>query len=257
MNLKHFLSGFGLLTAGFVLSGTSAQAFNFTTNLAPGSNDPRGDIFLQSVTLGDGTTVSNFSVVNRATIIHNDEWTGGNTGAASSDRGDNASGVKLEAATNASIAASLGNLNLNNIIDTEDTGSFKINVSFERAVSSLFFWERGMNSKLGVQALDSSGNLIGRFLTLDSRTWQYAGFSIDTTEISGAQRVGSLGVSLADLGVSGPIQSIQLTSSRSFNGPDFKVVGATAAVPEPTTMAGLALAGAGMAALRRRQSKKA
>jgi hypothetical protein len=257
MNLKYFLSSFGLLTVGLALSGASAQAFTFTTNLAPGSTDPKGDIFLQSVTLGNGTTVSNFSLVNSATIISNDSWTGGNTGAASSDRGDNASGVKLEAATNASIVASLGNLNLNNIIDTEDTGSFKINVSFEQAVSNLFFWERGMNSRLGVQALDGSGNLIGNLLVLDSRTWQWAGFSIDTTEISSAQRVGSLGVSLADLGVSGPIQSIQLTSSRSFNGPDFKVVGEAAAVPEPTTMAGLAIAGLGMAAARRRQNKKA
>lgn len=257
MNLKYFLSTFGLLTVGLAFSSTSAHAFSFTTNLAPGSTDPKGDIFLQSVTLGDGTNVSDFSLVSSTNIISNDSWTGGNTGAASSDRGDNASGVKQEFATNDGITASLGNLNLNNIIDGEDNGSFRINLSFEQAVSNLFFWERGMNSKLGLQALDSSGNLIGNLLMLDSSKWQWAGFSIDTTEISGAQRVGSLGVSLADLGVSGPIQSIQLTSNSSFNGPDFKVVGEAAAVPEPTTMAGLAIAGLGMAAARRRQNKKA
>lgn len=257
MKLKSLLTSLGLLTVGLACSGNSAQAFNFTTNLASGSVDPTRDIFLQSVSLNDGTTISNFSLVSSATIISNDNWTGGNSGAASSDRGDNASGINLERATNTSIASSLGNLNLNNIIDTEDRGTFKINVSFEQAVSSLFFWERGMNSQLGVQALDSNGSLIGNLLTLDSRTWQYAGFGIDTTEIAGAQRVGSLGVSLADLGVNGPIHSIQLTSTSAFNGPDFKVIGgSSAAVPEPTTMAGLALAGIGLTTLRRRQSKK-
>lgn len=256
MNLKHLLASFGVLTASLTLSGAPAQAFSFTTNLAPGSTSPKGDIFLQSVTIGN-ETVSNFSLVKTANILANDLWNGGNTGAASSDRGDNATGVKTEKATNESVVASLGNKNLNNIIDTEDSGSFKMNLTFESAVNNLLFWERGMNSSIGVQAIDSAGNLIGNYLKLDSRTWQYAGFNIDTTEIGDAQRVGSLGVSLADLGVSGPIAGIQLRSESSFNGPDFKVVGTSAAVPEPTTMAGLAIAGAGMAAARRRLAKKA
>jgi len=256
MKLTQVLAGAGLLSIGLTLSSAPVQAFSFQTNLAPGSNDPKGDIWLKSVTVG-GTEVSNFSLVNNAKIIYNDAYKGGNTGAASSDRGDNASGVKKEDATNASIVQSLGNLNLNNIIDGEDSGSFKINVSFEKAVSSLFFWERGMNSKLGVQALDAAGNLVGKYLILDSSKFNYAGYSIDTTEIVGAQRVGSLGVNLADLGLSNAISSIQLTSTSKFNGPDFKVVGGTAAVPEPTTMAGVALASAGFAAARRRQRQQA
>ena len=257
MKLQKLLVGFSFLSVGLTLSATSAQAFTFQTNLAPGSSDPKGNIWLESVTLNDDTVFSDFSFVSGAQIVHNDLYTGGNTGAASSDRGDEADGVKLEKATNESIVQSLGNNNLNNIIDGEDQGSFVINVSFEKAVSSLFFWERGMNSRLGVQALDTAGNLIGNFLTLDSRTWKAAGFSIDTTEIGGAQRVGSLGVSLADLGVTGPISAIQLTSRSNFNGPDFKVIGGAApqAVPEPTTMAGLALAGAGFAAARRRRQQ--
>jgi len=258
MNLKHLLASIGILTAGFMVSTSSAQAFSFTTNLAPGSAAPRGDIFLDSVKLNDGSVIKNFSTVQRANILQNDSYTGGNTGAASSDRGDNASGVKAELATNTSVAASLGNLNLNNIIDGEDQGSFKINLSFEKAVSNLFFWERGMNSKLGVQAIDAAGNLIGRFMELNSSTWQYAGYNIDTTEIGGEQRVGSLGVSLADLGVAGPISGIQVSANASYNGPDFKVIGGSAeAVPEPTTMAGLALGGAGLAAARRRKMKQA
>ncbi len=192
-----------------------------------------------------------------AQIVHNDVWSGGNTGAASSDRGDNASGQKQELATDASIAASLGNRNLNNIIDTEDKGSFKINLFFEQAVSHLFFWERGMNSDLSVQALDASGNLIGSLLRISRNTWQSSGYSINTTEIGSAQRVGSWGLTLSDLGVSGAIAGIQVSADASHNGPDFKVVGSAAAVPEPATMAGLALASAGFAAARRRKKQMA
>lgn len=254
MNLKQIVTTASVITAGLLISGAPAKAFSFGTNFT--GSDPTADITLNSVTVG-GQTVSNFSLVKSAQIIQNDEWTGGNTGAASSDRGDNASGIAQEKATNASVAASLGNTNLNNIIDTEDQGSFKMNVFFENAVSNLFFWERGMNSDLSVQALDANGGLIGNLFKITRDTWQSAGYSIDTTEISGAQKVGSWGLSAKDLGVVGSIFGLQISADASSNGPDFKVVGQSAAVPEPTTMAGLALAGAGFAAARRRKKQAA
>lgn len=256
MNPKNYAVLAGLLAGGLLTtSSTPAQAFSFTTNLGAGSNAPKGDIWLDSVQLTDGTIVNNFSLVERAQILHNDLHTGGNTGAASSDIGDRASGVKAEVATPESIVASLGNTNLNNIIDTEDRGSFKINLFFESAVDMLFFWERGMNSKLGVQAIDSNGSLLGNFLELDSKFWSYAGYGIDTKEIGGTQRVGSKGLTLADLGVSGPIAGIQVTSKgASYNGPDFKVAGSAASVPEPATMAGIGLVAGVMAMSRRRKS---
>ncbi len=262
MHLGNIAKGVGVVLASLVATATSAQAFSFTTNLTPGSQAPKGNIFLQSVTYG-GKTVNNFGLVSGANILQNDLWTGGNTGAASSDRGDTATGVKLEKATNASVVASLGNLNLNNIIDTEDTGSFTINLYFNQAVSNLFFWERGMNSKITVQALagDQSNQLIGNKLVLGSTSkntkWSYAGFGIDTTEITGTQDVGSFGVSLEDLGILGPIKGIQITTIGSYNGPDFKIIGQAAAVPEPSVMAGLALVGTSVLASRRRQSAKA
>jgi hypothetical protein len=261
MNLKYVVATISLLATGMMASGSPAQAFSFSTNFSGttdsgGNLDPTRNIMLNSVTLSDGRTISNFALVQSANIISNDTWTGGDTGAASSDRGDNASGIQQEAATNSSIVASLGNLNLNNIIDVEDTGSFKINLSFGQAVSSLFFWERGMNSDLTIQALDQAGNLIGNLFRIDRNTWQNAGFAIDTTEISGAQQVGSRGISVGDLGLTGPIFGIQVSADASHNGPDFKVMGSAEAVPEPTTMAGLALAGAGLAAARRRRSKQ-
>lgn len=255
MNLKYLLIGFGIAAAGLSLSGNAAQAFSFSTNFT--GNDPKGDIWLNSVSFG-GKTVTDFALVNAASIVSNPAYTGGNTGAASADKGDlTTTGVKKEGPTAADIVTNLGNKNLNNIIDGEDSGAFKINLKFDRAVSNLFFWERGMNSDLNVQALDAGGNLVGNLFKISRNLWTGAGYSIDTTEIGGAQRVGSYGLSLADLGVGGPIAGIQVSALSSFNGPDFKVAGEAAAVPEPATMAGLALAGSGLAWARRRRLKQA
>lgn len=252
-----------LLTASLVAATTAtalvgplnpAQAFSFTTNYTTDhtGGPPLGNIFLESVEF-DSMTFTDFVLINAANIIWNDVYTGGNTGAASSDHGDNASGIAVEDPTAAQLVASLGNLNLNNIVDTEDQGSFTIDFSFTKAVHYLFVWERGQNSRLGIQALDSKGNTVGNFLEVFSGDFDYAGFDIDTTEIAGPQPVGSRGIRLSDLGVAGPIAGIRVSSQAHYNGPDFKIIGGSAAVPEPTTMLGLALAGAGLVYTRRRR----
>ncbi|MBW4486274.1 MAG: PEP-CTERM sorting domain-containing protein [Trichocoleus desertorum ATA4-8-CV12] len=240
-------------TVTIAASSAPAQAFSFTTQFT--GTPPTKDIILTSVKF-NGQKVTDFSLVSRAQILQNDPYTRGNSGAASSDIGDKASGTKQESATNDSIVASLGNLNLNNIIDTEDKGSFKINLFFEKAVDTLFLWERGMNSKLGLQAINSAGTLIGNFLEVDSSTFVNASYSIDTKEIGEAQNVGSLGLNLSDLGVgTSAIAGVQLVSKSSYNGPDFKIVGAT--VPEPSTMAGLGLAAGAFLTTRRRKAGRA
>jgi hypothetical protein len=242
----------------------SAQAANFTTTVSQ-STDSKADIWLQSITQqnkeGKYQTFNNFSFVNKVTGLSNTQFTGGNTGAASTDRGDNASipkSIQVSEDPKADeIAAYLSNNNLNNIIDTEDKGAFTMNLWFDTTISqdssgldNLFFWERGKNSDLRIQAIDEKGNLLGNFLELTSTTQQIASYKIDTTEIGSAQDVGSWGVSLKQLGLNDEqatkgIKGIQVIAEKDFNGPDFKVIARRAdlpqSVPEPSTTAALGL----------------
>ncbi|UKO96273.1 exosortase-dependent surface protein XDP2 [Nostoc sp. UHCC 0870] len=132
--------------------------------------------------------------------------------------------------------------------------------SGRRGLDSFFFFERGLNSDIKVQGIDTNGNLVGNYYTITRDLWKSAGYSIDTTEVSGAQPVGSWGVSYADLGLNSDIvlSGLKLISETSFNGPDFKVFATTSfcctPIPEPTTMIGLG-AVAGLMLVRRRQMK--
>jgi hypothetical protein len=264
MIIKSTVAIASLLASSLVVASSApAQAFSFTTNLDPSSTDPSGDMRLTSVTYADGTEFSDFAYVNRVEVLSNDVHTRGNEGAASADRGRNTTtGVNVEHISNdnaGDLVTNLNNNNLNNIVDGEDRGSFRMNFFFDSLVDNIFVWERGMNSRLGVQAIDRSGNLLGDFLKLDSRNFDNAGFSINTMEIGNSvQRVGSLGVSLADLGVlDAAIAGIQVSAERGYRGPDFKVAGAsTEAVPEPATMLATGLVAGGFAWARRRKAQQ-
>ncbi|NER78364.1 MAG: PEP-CTERM sorting domain-containing protein [Leptolyngbya sp. SIO1D8] len=260
------------LTAGTLLTlSSSAHAFLFETNdfdTNPLSrSDAEHDIFLESIKVLDNDggileTITDFSYVQSAEIVHNDEFTGGNSGAASTDTGDQATtGTQVENATAADIAENLGNNNLNNIIDTEDKGSFEIDLHFDKVIDNLLVWERGNdrdtwgagNSDLAIQALDGDGNLIGNYLKISRDQWKNAGFYIDTKEIGRSQEVGSLGVNIAqDLGVEDGVMSLRFFSESSFNGPDWKFVGTDAVrgdvadVPEPAFILGLGALGSAL-----------
>jgi hypothetical protein len=256
MNAKLYAPICVGLIAGSLGFASSAQAFSFTTHYdeALSTNPSQGDIWLEAVEF-DGKTVSNFSFVDRVDIIHNDLWTGGNSGAGSADKGDQATvGLSEERLTNDGARTALRNTNLNSIIDGEDRGEFSMNLWFDNAVDNLFFWERGRNSAMTIQAIDTAGDILGDSLTINSRNWDNAGFRLDTIEIGGSQRVGSLGVSLADLGLSSAIQGVRVSAEGTsfYNGPDWKVVGEK--VPEPGTVVGLGSIAMALVASRRRRS---
>ncbi|ERT05573.1 PEP-CTERM -sorting domain protein [Lyngbya aestuarii BL J] len=256
-----------LALTGVFASSAQAAGFSFKTNYTAdlaGDDMWKGNIWLESIEFS-GQTVSEFSIVKDAKIVSNDLWTGGNSGAASADMGDEATvGLKQEELTEAGAVAALGNLNLNSIIDTEDSGNFAIDVMFDKAVDNILVWERGKNSKLDVQAIDSKGNLIGNLINLPkSNNWTDAGYSIDTKEISGAQKVASIGLSLADFGLSANDSIFgyrMMSQGSSYNGPDWKILGTTdatpASVPEPTSVIGLGLVAGSFVASRRRQKSK-
>lgn len=272
MKFRHLVAGFGIAVSTVALAiQAPANAFDFKTNYTTdysGAARWTNNIWLDSVEFTDEATgeiksISDFTLVNYVDNVTNDLWTGGNSGAASVDLGDNATldmgdgnvlTQGVEAPDSDQLSAVLSNKNLNNIVDTEDVGDFAMDLYFDKAVDNLFVWERGMNSKMDLQAIDSEGNTIGSLLALsNAKNWDYAGYELNTQEIGGAQKVSSLGVSMADLGVDSPIAGVRVFSrGRAYNGPDWKILGSIAEnqpetpedVPEPSALLGLLTIGA-------------
>lgn len=291
MKIDRAITSLGLACGTFLVFSASARAADFITNVNQ-TTDPTANILLQSVTQ-NGVTINQFNLINEAkgNILYNDTIklsgssgetanpnAGGynnNTGAASTDRGDNASkpnGLEVSGIkdpTMPDIATYLGNQNLNNIIDTEDNGAFEMNLFFtymlqedNKGLDNIFIWERGKNSDLIVQAIDEKGDLIGNYLKLNRGDQTNAGYQIDTLEIGGAQNVGSWGVSLSQLGVN-TAAGIRIKTESAFNGPDFKIMGRLndnpvlrKSVPEPATTIGLGLLVGSLAVSRRRKLGK-
>lgn len=280
MKNRHLAASIGMAACALVGAIQSpANAFNFTTNYSTdftGGERWENNIWLESVEFTDAVTgelksVSDFTLVKNVDNVTNDLWTGGNSGAASVDLGDQATldlgngnivDHGFEAPDSDQLSAVLSNKNLNNIIDTEDKGDFAMDLYFENAVDNLFVWERGMNSKMDLQAIDQDGIAVGDVIALEnSKHWQFADYSLDTQEIGKAQKVGSLGVSMADLGVDAPIAGVRVFSrGKAYRGPDWKILGSIAEqpvdseqVPEPSALFGLIAVGA-IAAKRLKQA---
>jgi hypothetical protein len=250
-SFTQFVAIASTAAGALLLSAGHASAFTFETTYK--GTPPTGDIMLQSVKIGE-QIIKNFALVNNVVLVENDLHTGGNTGAASSDHGDDVQdGLKVEAPSGEDVKASLGNLNLNKIIDTEDSGSFVMDLYFDQAIDKLLLWERGINSTLKVQIGNHTETL-----TKDHFGLGKTNFSIDTTEIGGKQKVGSFGLNLfSDFGIEGGYKGpVRIISEADFNGPDFKVIG-VAAVPEPATVLGLTAVAGAFVASRRRKSTAA
>lgn len=243
-------------------ANVSAATFSFVTNTSV-NNAPTGDILLDSVTFGS-TTISDFVFVDEVVIVENDPIDDlvENSGAASSDKGDDVVAPGITASglvdpTPEQIRDNLANNNLNSIVDTEEDGNFTLDLDFGQVIDTLFLWERGGNSSLELQALDVNGTLIGSAVTVDSSTFDSAGFSIDTTQIEGAQEVFSLGIEAPHFfNTTDDIYGVRAISEAVFNGPDFKLIASAPSVPEPATVLGLAaVAGAFCLSRGRGQAK--
>jgi hypothetical protein len=257
-SLKAVLVSVGLVSTAIVIAPQAQAAtlsgFTFGTTVDNTTN-PTQDVNLQSVTIGS-LTVNSFETVQTANIRQQlMTKTTPEQGPASSERGDGVLDATCPAVdagiTNNDVVASLGNLNLNCIIDTENgVGISEIDVFFNprKLVNTFFFWERGQESDLQVEGLDINGNVITPKFKINRTAWSPAGFGINTTEITRTQAVGSYGLR-SDVRLHG----LRLFSKTDFNGPDFKVVATQ--VPEPATMLGLGAVSGAAVLLRRRRQK--
>lgn len=269
MNFLKSLSLLSGLAITTVIAGAlPAQAFDtfsFKTNSTYKVGQEKNDILLQSV-VKNGETITRFNTVSSAKIVQQNSKTinGKVHGLMSTNCGDKvANCVSAELPSSTQVVETLGNLNLNKIIDTEEfLGSSILDVFFQKPSDSFYLFERGGmmgsnaragNSDLKVQALDAQGRLLGQTFTIGKNMWTDAGYAIDTKEIDHAQKVGSFGLSSKN----GMIAGLRLTTNST--GADYKVIASSRTVstkvPEPATLAGFVAIG-GTLALRRRKLAK-
>ncbi len=246
---KVSLAAAGLLAVAMPAQAGTFHGFEFDTEFTPDTPDPQADITLVSVTGNLGGYVEDFSLVTSA---ENHNLSNNTNGPSSTDCGDLVLCTPVEEASGSDIVDILGNLNLNKIVDIENEntseGRTSFDIFFTDDVNTFYFWERGMNSDLMVEALDADGNVIGG-KKIERTSWLDAGYDIDTTEINEAQDVGAYGLKLNT-----DVKGLRLSSEIAFNGPDIKVV-ATKTTPEPASIAALGLiAGSALLAKGRRKS---
>ncbi|MCW5623584.1 MAG: PEP-CTERM sorting domain-containing protein [Burkholderiales bacterium] len=246
----------------------SFTAFDFTSNVSTsgafgGVNGiyGNGDVRLDSITFdGYALTQAQLQTASAATIIVDDgrdAARGGNNLAAG--RGINSvadtwttEGPATITPTSTDIHGALANFNLTSIVVTRETNGIAIvDVSFANPTDRFFFWERGFNSDILVQALNENDQAIGSYTILRSNYAQ-TGIVITTDNgsfLNNGQALGSIGLQTDEA-----VSKLRLASFRTdvlnYNGPDYKVLataGPLAPVPEPSTyllmLAGLGLVG--------------
>jgi hypothetical protein len=266
MNLK-LATLLGLTFGVTAIAAAPAQAafspFSFTTNFTRLGTTPADPIDLNSVQHGTNT-ITNFSLVNAATIIQN----GHPEGPSSPDHAlTRPTGVcpRVETPTNGDIVAALGNLHLDCIIDTEEKSYSHMDLMFQKSANTVYLWERGQNSNLKVKAIRADGTRDANWTTISSLSGQYAGFDLLTHEINpqnapGGQRVSSYGLKYDQNIIGLEVFANDETCSDTYDrgskctGPDFKLMAAS--VPEPGMALGLGVVG-GLTWLNRRRKNGA
>lgn len=72
MNLRQFAASASLVVVGEIALSAPANAFSFQTNYTEslaGVDAAKGDIFLDSVTITNGTTITGSTLINSANIL--------------------------------------------------------------------------------------------------------------------------------------------------------------------------------------------
>lgn len=192
--------------------------------------------------------------------------TSGNKYPGNPDRADHSSHYAGEANKTGTLAEVFGVNNASHIIDGEGTG-YAIELYFPRGQTikddndgntvEFAVFERGWNSKIGIQGIYESGIGDGIHYTpaviVSPQDFAYAGWKLNTLEIDEDQKVVGLGLSV-DMFDHVPREYIgfRLYAEESFEGPDIVAVRAqNNFVPAPGALA--LLGAAGLVAGRRRR----
>lgn len=275
---KKILATSIAIAAFAAISG--AQTYSLTAVGAGVSNTalPKQDIFITTGYTSGGSSFdkASFERWNDGKLTNNQGTYGWNTninietGSAISgnpDRGDDTTGF----GGNTSLANIFSNTNknLNYIIDGEGvTPDYTLDMLYGSgqtltAVAGkahLLVLERGMNSSIRVRGLYQGQNGLvatSGSITLAENQQTSAGFSIDTTEIDGAQRVGGWGVDVSSLSAESLGQGLlgfrfEASQGLGHNGPDFVGAASLNPVPEPGTLIAVALGAVGLISRRRK-----
>jgi hypothetical protein len=263
------LSALSVAVAAAAISTANATVFSqfaFTSNVSTsgafgGVNGiyGNGDVRLDSIAFSGYTLgQSQLQLTGSTTLVLDDgrdAARGGNNLAAG--RGINSAadswtneGPATIAPTSADLQGALANFNLTSIVVTRETpGIAIVDVTFTTPTDRFFFWERGGNSDILVEALNAKGQVTGSYTILRSNYAQ-TGIVITTDNgsfLNNGQALGSIGLKTDELVSRLRLASFQ-TDTINFNGPDYKLIataGALAPVPEPSSYL-MMMAGGGM-----------
>lgn len=259
----------GLASASIVQYGVNAAATS--TTLHGGDRELTSMGFTGSPTLFGGANFLNFASGSLTNNVGTYGWntpiprdmSGGSSISGNPDRADTSTPFAGEAGNTGTLAEVFGPFagsykNMSYIIDGEDNGAWVLDLLFapgftlsadaDTSTVELAVLERGRNSDYRVYGIQAGQTLTSPVLVPRANS-AAAGWSIDTLEISGAQQVGGVGLSLDPSWAN--LVGIRIEAANGFNGPDLVAVGTAMPVPAPGAAGLLALGALGL--LRRRR----
>jgi len=227
--------------------------------------------FASSPTVFTGANFLNFSGGSLTNNMGTFGWSapiprdvnGNNNHSGNPDRADSASAYTGEGAGTGTLAEVFGPFgsgykNLSYIIDGEDNGAWHMDLLFatgqflsadnDNSTIELAVLERGMNSDFNVYGIFAGGGLTAPVFVPRANVTS-AGWTLDTLEISGAQHVGGIGLSLDSSWTN--LVGFRIQAQSAFNGPDIVAVATAMPVPAPGAAALLSIGGLLVARRRR------
>lgn len=223
------LTSLAFATTGFTLTG--ADFLNFT----------------------DGSLINNAGAYGWLDPIARDV-DGSNNYHGNPDRADGSTPYAGEALATGTLAEVFGPMggykNLSRLIDGEDTSGWVLDLFFDPgkrldadgddSTVELAVLERGRNSDFNIYGLTVGNGVTGPLFVSRNDTGP-VGWSLDTLEISGAQEVGGVGISLDSTWTN--LVGVRIEATGAFNGPDLIAVGTgplrTVPAPGAAALAGL------------------